>query len=189
MILSDLNKSYITNGDGSSKKSVQISAPSNAYAYYALSAVVQGKLHLFGGETDRKKVSFIFIKNLFNHFKIARLDACSLVELLYKLNFDAYHSAAALSISDNNEGKNRFSFHKDKILALICFDYSNHKLCDRFTGTNVVSTHSTTYSHPDGSLGFYNGQPTTVGSRTSGGYRITETLTSTGWQRLADHPR
>ena len=65
VILADLSKSYITNGDGSSKKTVQISAPSNGYAYGAKSAVVQGKLHLFGGNTDRKKVSFIFTKNLF----------------------------------------------------------------------------------------------------------------------------
>ena len=58
MILRDLNKSYITNGDGSSKKSVQIGAPSNIYAKYAKSAVVQGNLHLFGGTLDKKRVSF-----------------------------------------------------------------------------------------------------------------------------------
>ena len=105
MILSPLSESYITNGDGSSKKSVQLSAPSNNYAEWAQSAVVQGKLHLFGGLTDRKKVSFIFTKNLFNYYKIARLDACSLVELPYKLNNDVDKGAAALSISDNSEGK------------------------------------------------------------------------------------
>ena len=188
MILSDLSKSYITNGDGSSKKSVQISAPSYDYAYDVQSAVVQGKLHLFGGK-NRKKVSFISTKNVFNHFKIARLDACSLVQLPYKLNFDVYWGAAAFSISDNSEGKNRISFHKDIFLALVCFDSSNHKLCERFTGTNVVSTHSTTYSHYNGQLGFYNGKPTTVGSYNSDGYRKTETMTSTGWTGLADHPR
>jgi len=107
--------------------------------------------------------------------KIARLDACALVELAYKFNFD-FLGAAALSISDNSE-------------ALVCFDNSNHKYCDLFTGTNIVSTHSTTYSHRFGHLGSYNGQPTTVGSYNSDGYRKTETLTSTGWQSLADHPR
>ena len=60
VILADLSKSYITNRDGSSKKSVQISASRNNYAQRAHSAVVQGKLHLFGGATDKRKVSFIF---------------------------------------------------------------------------------------------------------------------------------
>ena len=178
-----------TTGDGSSKKTVQLSEPSNNYADDAQSAVVQGKLHLFGGDTDRKKVSFIFTKIFFNHFKIARLDACSLVELPYKLNFDVYNGAAALSISDNSEGKNRLSLQKDKILALICFDYGSFKSCDKFTGANVVSTHSTTYSHYFGQLGFYNGKPTTVGSYNSDGHRKTETMTSAGWTGLADHPR
>lgn len=128
----------------------------------APSAVLQGKLHIFGGYSDRKKV--------------ARLDACSFVELPYKLNFDVSSGGAAVSISDNSE-------------ALICFDYANEKFCDLFNGTSVVSTHSTTYSHSHGQLGFYNGQATTVGSYNSDGYRKTETKTTTGWQGLADHPR
>ena len=114
VIVGDLSKSYISNGDGSSKKTVQLSAPSNDYAHLARSAVVQGKLHLFGGDTDNKRVSLIFTKNLFNH-KIARLDGCFLVELPYKLNSDMRFGHAALSISDNSEGKNRFPLHKDKL--------------------------------------------------------------------------
>ena len=100
-----LSESYITNGDGSLKKSVEISAPSNNYYNKAQSAVVQGKLYLFGGRTDRTRVTFLCIKNLFSNFKIARLDSCSLVKLPYRLNIDVDETAAALSISDNSEGK------------------------------------------------------------------------------------
>lgn len=127
----------------------------------AQSAVVQGKLHLFGGEADKKR--------------IARLDDCNFVELPYKLNFDGYDGHAALSITENSE-------------ALICFDYTTWKFCDVFTGSSVDSTHSTSYRHRYAGLGFYNGQPTTVGSYYSDGYRKVETLSSTGWMSLADSP-
>jgi len=143
-------------------KTVQISGPSTDYQYGSSSAVVQGKLHIFGGLTDRKK--------------IARLDECDLVELTVKLNFDVYFGSAALSISDNSE-------------ALICFDYNgSYKLCERFTGTGLVSTHATTYNHGYGSLGLYNGHATTVGSY-SDGARKTEAMTEDGWTVLADHQK
>jgi len=161
VILGTLNKSYITNGDGSETSTVQISAPSNDYAYRTTSAVVKGKLHLFGGVTDKKK--------------IARLDDCTFVELPYKLNFEGNNGHAALSISDNSE-------------ALICFDIRFWNSCDVFTGSSVISTYSTRYSHRDGGLGFYNQLPITVGSFYSDGRRKVETLSSTGWTSLANSP-
>ncbi len=54
VILSDLAASYITNGDGTVTSAVQISAQSNDYALYGQSAVVKGKLHLFGGRNTKK---------------------------------------------------------------------------------------------------------------------------------------
>ena len=55
----------MTNGDGSETSAVQISAPGIMpimgqpihYAHWAKSAVVKGKLYLFGGWIDNKKVS------------------------------------------------------------------------------------------------------------------------------------
>jgi len=160
VLLKDLYNSHITNRDGSETSAVQISAPSSNYADYAQSAVVQGKLHLFGGTTDFKK--------------IARLDDCTIVELPYKLNFDvSADRASSLSMPDNS--------------ALICFDI-NYKLCDIFTGSNVYTTYPTLYSHHRGGLGFYNGQPITVGSFRPDGRRKVETLSSTGWTSLGDSP-
>ncbi|CBY37719.1 unnamed protein product [Oikopleura dioica] len=107
--------------------------------------------------------------------EIARLDACTFVELTYKLNFDCFNGHEALPISDNSE-------------ALICFDETNWNSCDIFTSSSVVSTYSTSYTHYKGGLGFYNGQPITVGSYFSDGHRKVETLSSTGWTSLADSP-
>ena len=61
-------------------------------------------------------------------------------------------------------------------------------LCEVFTGSNVVETHSTTYPHDGGGLGFYNGQPTTVGNYFEDGYRKVETMSKTGWTSLPDQP-
>jgi len=155
-----LASSYITNGDGSETSAVQIDAPNNKYPYNSESAVVKGKLHLFGGRPDRTK--------------IGRLDACTLVELPYKLNFNGYADGhAALSILRNSE-------------ALICFDATRWRSCVIFNGSSVVSTYSTSYRHRRGGLGLYNGQPITVGSHFSDGRRKVETLSSIGWTSLAD---
>jgi len=74
-------------------------------------------------------------------------------------------------------------------LALICFgrSVSPYNKCDVFfADETVLSTDSTAYSHSSGGLGFYTGQPTTVGSDASDGYNKVETLTATGWQVLDD---
>ena len=55
MILADLSASYLMNGEGV-KTSVKIIAESNDYTYKAQSAVVQDKLHLFGGSKDKRRV-------------------------------------------------------------------------------------------------------------------------------------
>jgi hypothetical protein len=43
-------------GDGSSQIAATINAPSNYYAEYARHALVNGKLFIFGGSSDGKKV-------------------------------------------------------------------------------------------------------------------------------------
>ena len=68
-------------------------------------------------------------------------------------------------------------------------DSQTHK-CDVFKGTSIKETFSATYPHVRGGLAFYNGKPTTVGHQKElfqpG---KVETLTSTGWMRLPDHPK
>ncbi|CBY13541.1 unnamed protein product [Oikopleura dioica] len=165
VILPSLSDSYIINGDGSSRTAAQISAPGNAndYTNAALSAVVADKLYIFGGATGDNR-------------KIARLESCTIVELTVKLNNDFGWGHAALATADNSQ-------------ALICFgNNSPYNYCDIFDGSNVVTTFSTTYPHNFGGLGYYNGQPTTVGSGVSDAYRKVETLSQNGWTSLADHP-
>ena len=101
MILYDLSASYLMNGEGV-KTSVTINADSNNYAGNAQSAVVQDKLHLFGGDQTGRRVSLS--KKQFSIFQIARLDSCSIVELGVRLNSDHKSRHAALSISSGSEG-------------------------------------------------------------------------------------
>jgi len=54
----------LQSGDGSSQISATINAPINDYALYAAHALVNGKLHIFGGISDSKKVIY-FGKNSF----------------------------------------------------------------------------------------------------------------------------
>ncbi|CBY33468.1 unnamed protein product [Oikopleura dioica] len=164
VILSSLSDSYIINGDGSTKKAAQISAPSNDYTDSAKSAVVADKFYLFGGRIGYYR-------------KIARLESCTIVELTVELNYAFATGHAALATADNSQ-------------ALICFgSHSPQNYCDIFDGSNVVTTFSTTYPHNYGGLGYYNGQPTTVGGDNTDAYRKVETLSQNGWTSLADHPR
>ena len=63
------------------------------------------------------------------------------------------------------------------------------KSCDIFDGSSVATTDSTTFPHVGGELGFYNGQPTTVGSYDQNGAYKVETLGVNGWTSLADFPK
>ena len=58
-----MDESYIQSGDGSSQISATINAPDNYYALDAAHAIVNGKLHLFGGyyESGSYKVSYFFL--------------------------------------------------------------------------------------------------------------------------------
>ena len=82
-----------------------------------------------------------------------------------------------------------FFYNHKHFEALICFDYTYGKYCDLFDGEAITWTFTTFVPHAYGSLGFYEGNPTTVGSRYVNGHRKVETLTSSGWTSLPDHPK
>ncbi|CBY11773.1 unnamed protein product [Oikopleura dioica] len=84
VIPSSVDESYLQSGDGSSQISATINAPRNDYTEYAAYAIVNGKLHIFGGNSD--------------YTKIARLDDCTLNELTVRLNEERFFGHAALSI-------------------------------------------------------------------------------------------
>ncbi|CBY40341.1 unnamed protein product [Oikopleura dioica] len=79
VIMPDLRESYLTSGDGETVTPAKISAPRWDFTAYSRFAVVEGKLHVFGGWSDNKKVLIQFFFNFI--FKIARLEGCTLVEL------------------------------------------------------------------------------------------------------------
>ena len=64
-----VDKSYLQSGDGSSQVSATINAPENNYARYAAYALVNGKLHIFGGWSDETKV-FKFLSANSKNYKI-----------------------------------------------------------------------------------------------------------------------
>ncbi|CBY15601.1 unnamed protein product [Oikopleura dioica] len=129
-----VEKSYLQSGDGSSQISATINAPRNDYAYYAAYALVNGKLHIFGGWSDVTK--------------IARLDDCTLNELTVRLNEEREAGHAALSIENGKK-------------VLICFGDSGNirKTCEIFDGSTTVSTFASDWTHRFGGLGLYKNQP------------------------------
>ena len=62
-----MEDSYSMAGDGESQVAAKIEAPSNDYAFRSKSALVKGKLHLFGGyggnEEKSKVLSFFHKKD------------------------------------------------------------------------------------------------------------------------------
>jgi len=174
MIRSDITASFIINQDGSETTFASINAATSYYASASQSAVVQDKVHIFGGDNN----------DWTDSNKIARLDDCTFVELPYRLYWQYKYDHAVLSISDNSK-------------ALICFQstYEGFDECEVFTGSSVEPISSslrTSYPHWGGQLGFYNGQPTTVSTFPNpphaSGYQKVETLTESGWIELEDHP-
>ncbi|CBY14562.1 unnamed protein product [Oikopleura dioica] len=130
-----VDKSYLQSGDGSSQISAKINAPRNDYASEAAHALVNGKLHIFGGRYDDTK--------------IARLDDCTLNELTVRLNEERDFGHAALSIENGKK-------------ALICF--------------GKFQRHS------------QNLRPASVGCD-SEQHQKAETLSTTGWIALPNHPK
>ncbi|CBY15372.1 unnamed protein product, partial [Oikopleura dioica] len=163
VIPNPVDKSYLLSGDGSLQISTTINAPENNYAYEAAHALVNGKLHIFGGYPD--------------FTKIARLDDCTLNELTVRLNEERDGGQAALSIENGRK-------------ALICFGPSgdNRKTCEIFYGSTTVSTFASDSTHYYGGLGLYKNQPTSVGC-SSEKHQKAETLSATGWIALPNHPK
>ncbi|CBY14925.1 unnamed protein product [Oikopleura dioica] len=162
-----VSESYLQSGDGSSQVSATIDAPYDEYTYYAAHALVNGKLHIFGGAE-------------INFRKIARLDDCSLIELSAQLNREREAGHSALSINDGTQ-------------ALICFGYGSDNFsvpnnsCEIFDSASPVMTFSSNSTHGYSGLGLYRDQPTTVGCWYEE-HNKAETLSSSGWTALPDHP-
>ncbi|CBY38439.1 unnamed protein product, partial [Oikopleura dioica] len=163
VIPQNVGRSYLQSGDGSSQISATIKAPEKRYAFEAAHALVNGKLHIFGGDSDRTK--------------IARLDDCTLNELTVRLNEQREFGHAALSIENGKK-------------ALICFGYSgyNLKTCEIFDGSTTVSTFASDYTHSYGGLGLYKTQPASVGCYDYF-HQKAEMLSASGWIALPDHPK
>ncbi|CBY12590.1 unnamed protein product [Oikopleura dioica] len=163
VIPNPVDESYLQSGDGSSQISATINAPENNYADNAAYALVNGKLHIFGGRYNGKK--------------IARLDDCTLNELTVRLNEERRSGLAALSIENGKK-------------VLICFGNSGdiRKTCEIFDGSTTVSTFAADWTHREGGLGLYKNQPTSVGCFDAK-HRKAETLSATGWTALPYHPK
>ena len=77
-------------------------------------------------------------------------------------------------------------------LALICFGNSSpyYNEYDEFDGStnSATATFSSTFSHRQGGLGYFDGFPTSVGSTEEDGMLKTEMLREDGWYTLPDHP-
>ena len=127
-------------------------------------------------------------KSFLNYtFQIAKLNGCAFVELSARLNVDRDWSTEALSIQSGSQGRIIFEKKSFNFLALICFNKPGAKSCEIFDGSSAVTTFETTYTHALGGLGFYQNQPATVGCHKYD-HKKAETLTSTGWVALPDHP-
>ncbi|CBY13429.1 unnamed protein product [Oikopleura dioica] len=172
-----IDEIYLQSGDGSSKILTTINLPFRSaqnplyritdFEPNAAHALVNGKLHFFGGGNSKK---------------IARLEDCTLTELTVRLNKEREAGHAALSIENGKK-------------ALICFGYLKRKLktCEIFDGSTTVSTFASVWTrtlvwtHIDGGLGLYKNLPTSVGSIDA--HQKAETLSATGWTSLPDHPK
>ena len=69
-------------------------------------------------------------------------------------------------------------------LALICFSENSHE-CEIFDGRTSRRTLNSTFTHDLGGLGYYKGQPTSVGCQSTNNKKA-ETLTASGWTALHD---
>ncbi|CBY31241.1 unnamed protein product [Oikopleura dioica] len=103
-----LSESYLTTGDGATISDVKISSP-NDNVYMTKHALVQDKLHIFGGTNDRKQIS--------------RLEKCSFMELPHRLsqNFNQMHSV--MSIFQGNEALICFGGREDQYACWIGLDW------------------------------------------------------------------
>ncbi|CBY12471.1 unnamed protein product, partial [Oikopleura dioica] len=152
------DSSYLIKKDGSISAAT-ISATTDRFTKNVKHALVKGRLFIFGGSSDSKK--------------IARLDGCRFNELSARFNKYRGLGSETLSIDSGS-------------LALICFEVRD-KSCETFDGTTAAMTFSATWTHYHGGLGMYRNHPATVGCYNAR-HKKAETLSSTGWSALPDFP-
>jgi len=160
-LMRPVDQSFLINGQGGRTSGVKINSE-QIWLKNSQPAIVAGKLHLFGGYYPVQR-------------QIVRLDDCTFVELTIQL-IDEFISSGFSTLATPDGSK-----------AFICLGYETN--CNIFDGSGVVKTHSSYFTHLNGGLGYYNGQPTTVGSKYEDGYRKVETLAQDGWISLDDHPK
>jgi len=158
VIPNKIEKSYLQSGEGYSQISATIYAPEDNYAYEAVFCLVNGELHIFGGDSDGNK--------------IARLDGCLFIELPARLNESRQYGHAALSIEDGKK-------------ALVCF--GNTPKCEIYNGLFTATTYAAEWTHRNGALGLYKNQAATVGC-SHAEHQKAETFSDDGWVPLPDHP-
>jgi len=159
-----LNYSYVLNVNTLTTSPAYFTSINNDDTYLSETgvAVLADKMYFLGGYYGNKR-------------KIVKLNSCSLIELGVELYF-RYVSPAVLVSADGFSN------------VLICFSEEEpYNQCNVFDGLHVTLESSSTYEHFNGKLGYYNGQPTTVGGQI-GGTRKTEVLGLNGWTSLSDHP-
>ena len=176
VVLEDLRLVYSISEDGKLNKKASVFAGRNDYAQYAQFALVKNQLHIFGGQSDMKKV--------------ARLEGCVFKELAARLNSYYAWGSAAVALDGGSKGNTCKISVCMNVLALICFDYSrgDSKNCDLFDGEQSSRSFKTVYQHWWAKLALNKGQATSVGSYYKEGQKKVETLGSDGWTFLPDAP-
>ena len=177
------------NGNGDEKVEARITAPWTGYIYKSASAMVKGRLFIFGGNSgDSKKVlSFSFFQKWPNSDRRSRKLRNQRASGQTQRGPFSWPRGAF----DGFRRKRFFIFRfwiLIYFLALVCFGFASKDSCEEFNGEKSIPTFSTSDPHWYGGLGFYRGQPATVGSwRPDHGKA--ETLSSLGWSFLPTFPK
>ena len=177
------------NGNGDEKVEARITAPRNDLTRNSASALVKGRLFIFGGNRgDFKKVLFFsFSQKCPNSDRRSR-----------KLRNQRASGQTQRGASTWPRGafdgfrRKRFFIFRFWILiyfsALVCFGSPSDDSCEEFNGEKSIPTFSTSDRHRHGGLGFYRGQPATVGNYDPN-HGKAETLSSSGWSSLPTFPK
>ncbi|CAG5102267.1 Oidioi.mRNA.OKI2018_I69.chr1.g221.t1.cds [Oikopleura dioica] len=172
-VLADDNEkprlSYVISTTGAFKEDRVIQTPETVSSWGFLgragSAMVNGKMHIFGGTADTRKIGI--------------LDGCEIRRLRYRL-INEYTTSSSIVSVPTLQGSN----------ALLCFDFKQTgKECEEFNGEISLRTIPSEVTHLGACLAIFKGQPTAVSSYEPDGWKTVETRGQDGWSFLSEHPR
>ncbi|CAG5108415.1 Oidioi.mRNA.OKI2018_I69.chr1.g3784.t1.cds [Oikopleura dioica] len=161
--------SYVLKPDGSeSHRRIKIPSSNKQfhYLYAAISALIRGKIYIFGagGIND-------------SGLRIRMISGCGIKELDVKLNNQYYWGSSVVTAADQQS-------------AMICFpEDEERKKCDEFDGSAVSIKPATKYSHKNSCLALYSDQPVAVSSHLSDGYKKVEKFDGATWTEMEDFPK